>query len=660
MHVRKRTFMTVFVVAILAMLAALPMAMAQPEAGGSSGGAMSGGGQSGGAPELGGASGGAMSGGAPGGAVSGGGSGGTTISGGASVSAKAFTGPSASELKNPAPGDWPTYGRTLEMTRYSPLKQINTSNVNQLQLAWSRALGFSAGALEASPVEYNGVLYVGGPDRVLALDATNGNLVWEWKTKLSKTATLNTMRGGVVVYNGNVYANTGDGRVVALNAKTGKQVWSTQVGKIKLSEGFTDEPVFADGKLVVAPSGGDAGGVPGRIIALNPKSGKVAWTFNVIPKPGQKGFDTWKPPSAAKWGGGAAWTPGAYDPKTNTIVWGTGNATPWYSIGVRAGKNLYTASKVGIDASTGKMKWYHQIVPGDEWDYDQHMTPTIATLKIDGKQQRVAINPTSTGFVNIVDLKTGKLLDSHYVYKEETGQAGTVQTGFNADGEGTIKQGARFTLKGQTKTVCPFRWTSFDAAAYSPKTGLYYRPNSLTCYKITAQPLPDDWQPGQSAIGDPASSYVPQGTKYLGNIAAIDPTTGKIAWQVKWPYDEKVGVAATAGGLVFVPSPDRVFRALDAKTGKVLWQQTLPAAMSTGAITYKVNGTQYVAVPAGGSGQAIAQKLPSAPALVHSTGDTLFVFALSNQQGTGASSGGATSGGASSSGAMSGGQSGGQ
>lgn len=529
---------------------------------------------------------------------------------------------SAAALQNPAPANWPTYGRDLQMTRFSPLNQINSGNVGQLALSWSRALGVT-GTIELSPVEYNGVLYAGAPDRVIALDATNGQQLWEWKTKLKISAIVPTMRGGVVVFNGNVYATTGDGRVVALNAQTGKQVWSTQVGKVDLSEGFTSEPIFAGGKVVVGPSGGDAGGVPGRVVALDPQSGEIDWTFNIVPKPGQPGFDTWQPPSAAQWGGGSGWTPGAYDPTSNTIVWGTGNANPWLAEGVRSGKNLYTASHVALDASTGKLKWYHQSVPNDQWDYDQLSTATIANLTIGGQKQTVAIVPTTTGFVYLVNVATGKFLKAYNMYKELTGKEGTVHKGYQADGTPIIDR-TQVMKSGTTKTVCPFRWTSFEPAAFDPNTGLYYRPNSLACFKETAAPLPKNWKPGQAAMGYKFAFVNPPTAKRIGAVSAIDPTTGKVVWQYTWPYDEKIGVAATGGGVVFAASPDRVFRAFDAKTGKVLWSQVLTATMSTAPITYSVNGTQYVAVVVGG---ASATGIHNAPPTVGGSA-ALFVFAL--------------------------------
>lgn len=517
------------------------------------------------------------------------------------------------------------------MQRFSPLNQINATNVKDLRMAWSRDLGLT-GSVQFSPVEYGGILYATGPDRVIALDATNGDLLWQYTTTLDKNTTgekLTTSRGGVVVLEGKVYTTIGDGRVVALDATNGSEVWSTQVGKIQLADGFSSEPIFADGKIIVGPAGADTGGVPGRVVALDPSDGTVVWTFNIVPMPGEAGFDTWEPPSAAQWGGGSGWTPGAYDTESNTIIWGTGNPTPWYSTGIRSGDQLYTAGHIALDATTGKLKWYRQVVPNDEWDYDQHATPTIADLDLGNGTQRVAILPTTTGFVTVVDAASGDFIMAHNMFEAQTGQAGSVHKGYEADGTPIIDQTMRMPEPGLTVSWCPSRWVSFDAAAFSPDTGLYYRPNSLLCNNLTGELLPSDWQPGQSTVGDMIQA-LPDMFDRIGGISAIDPTTGKIVWENTYPYDEKSGAVATAGGLVFAAAPDRVFRAYDATTGDILWQQVLTAGMWSSPITYEVNGVQYVAVPAGGTGTDTNAHLSTVPPEVTGTG-AMFVFALPNE-----------------------------
>lgn len=529
----------------------------------------------------------------------------------------------ATDLETPAPADWPTYGRNPEMWRYSPLTQIDAGNVGNLRLAWSRSLS-QVFVPEGSPVEYDGVLYVDSPDRIWALDATNGDQIWMQKVTLDKnTGGLGntTKRGGAVVYQGRVYWTTGDGRLIALDARTGVEAWSTQVGQIKYGEGFTTDPIFADGKIIVGPSGGDTGGVPGRVLALDASSGEVLWTFHTVPQPGDPAFDSWQPPSTAQWGGGSAWNSGAYDPQTKTLIYGVGNATPWYRPGSTS-KDLYTGSWVALDVQTGKLKWYFQVAPHDEWDADQIPTPTIADVTMSGQPHHVALLPSVNGFLIVVDADTGKYLESFKKMPETT-----FLQGFKSDGTPIIDSSFYFTQDGQSKMVCGGRWVDFEPAAYSPDTGLYYRPNNYSCFNIIAHPLPDSWKPGDSAIGDGFGPSLNDKFDRLGGLSAIDPATGKTVWSFTSHYSNYSGPVATKGGLVFAGFADRHFRAFDAKSGDVLWQQVLPAAVQGNPITYEVNGVQYVAVLEGGSPAAVLAHQSDVPDPV--TGDaSMFVFAL--------------------------------
>jgi len=527
------------------------------------------------------------------------------------------------ELLNPPASEWPTYGRNLEMHRYSPLTQINTANVSRLRLVWSRSLGFRTDA-QFSPVVYRGIMYIPGPDRVVALNATNGELVWEYKVKLNeRTASLAATRnrGAVVVFDGKVYHALGDGRVVALDARTGKEVWSTQVTKIDLGEGFSSGPIFAGGKIIVGPSGADIGGVNGRIVALDPQNGRILWTFNTIPQPGEPGFETWDPPTAAQWGGGSAWNVGAYDPVTRTVIYGVGQPIPWVAKGFRRGDNLYTSSWVALDVDTGKLRWYYQIVPNDEWDLDQIATPIITDLRVDGQTRRVALLPTTTGFLLLLDVRTGQLIKWYQMMPEVT-----VHKGFTADGKPIIDDTFRYQQVGEKKLVCPFRWVNWEPGAFSPETGLYYRPNTYDCVYLRNDPPPADWRPGQNPI-NAESEYLPDRFNRYGALSAIDPTTGKVVWEFGYGYRNFSGPVVTAGGVVFSGFMDRVFRAFNARTGEVLWQQVLPAYMQTDAITYMVQGKQYVAAVAGGAGALFPHRQTGLPAPVEGE-VTVFVFAL--------------------------------
>lgn len=530
-------------------------------------------------------------------------------------------------LSHPSANNWPSYGRDPQMTRFSPLTQIGTSNVANLQQAWKHDLN-NTYHYEGSPAEYDGVLYILSPDRVTALDATNGQLKWVHKFKVDQSVLGNlngrVMRGSVVVYNGNVYATVDDGRVVDLNAGTGAVVWSTQVGKKQYLEGFSSGPIFADGKLIVGPSGADAGGVDGRIVALDPSNGKVLWTFHTIPQPGQPNFDTWKPASAAKWGGGSAWTPGAYDPSTKTLVYGIGNPIPVGTLNnngkkVRSGKNLYTDSWVGLDINNGKLKWYYQVTPNDAWDADEHPTPIIAPLNLKGQTQDTAILAATEGYLILNNASTGKFLDAYKMMPQTN-----ILKGFKADGTPIIDNSLRYKKPGGTVEDCAFRWVNYEPAAYSPVTKLYYRPNNDLCSQMTNHPLPSNWQPGQKAFTYSLKSQ-PDKFSRVGALSAIDPTTGKVVWHFDTGYSQYLGPVVTRGGLVFSGFIDRHFRAFDAKSGKVLWQQTLPSLIASEPITYEVNGKQYVAIVDGGNSGGSYQSSLSAPVQGNLT---VYAFAL--------------------------------
>jgi alcohol dehydrogenase (cytochrome c) len=534
---------------------------------------------------------------------------------------------SDAELLDPAPEDWPTYGRNLEMWRYSPLDQISSDNVDDLRLDWSLSLGFTTDA-QFSPAVYQGVMFINGADRVLALDAVTGDSIWTYQAELhpnTNSLTRDRSRGSVVVYDGKVFSALGDGRVVALDASTGEELWITQVGEIELGEGFSAGPIFADGKIILGPSGGDAGGVNGRVLAADAESGEILWSFNIVPAPGEAGFETWSPPSAAQYGGGSAWVPGAYDPESRTVIYGTGNAIPWWAGDYRGGDNLYTASYVALDVDTGELKWYHQVVPREEWDVDTIATPTIVDVTFEGEERRVALLPTVTGFLVWIDVFTGEFLQYEGYMPEYT-----IHTGYTADGKSIIDDSYRWTEEqaGETRTVCGFRWVDYEPAAYDPETHTYFRPNTYDCIDLAQGPPPADWQPGEGAQNIQGFSWLSDRFDRLGGLTAIDADTGAIKWEYGHGYAQRSGVLATAGNLVFMGSADRAFRAFDSATGEVLWEQRLTAYINGNPMTYAVDGRQYVAIPVGGVLSLVMHRQSGLPAPVAGSEVSLFVFAL--------------------------------
>lgn len=511
---------------------------------------------------------------------------------------------SMADMVNPPAGEWPQLGRDASQTRFSPLDQINTSNVDDLRISWARDLGFQQ-SHQGSPSVWNGVMYISTQTGVLALDATNGAVLWNYDSpNIGDVITDSAVRGSPVVYDGKVFATLRYGATVALDAATGEELWFSQLTQEEVNEGFTTNPIYANGNLVQSPSGADFGGAPGKIHAVGAEDGELLWTFDIVPmSPEDPAYATWtNPPSwEAGIGGASAWNAGAFDPLSNTVLYGTGQPTPWDRVSERRADpdgnisdDLYTASWVAVDADTGEIRWYHQVVPGDEWDMDQHTVPMFATIDYNGQERRVAIMATTSGWILVVDAITGKMLEAHQGAEELT-----VHTGYDADFNPIISDVARqANIDGEFYRMCPgLRWAHIAPPAFSNDTGLYYRPNQMGCIQYKAQTMPEDW-----SAGDPAYFFEvgPAGENdwfdRLGALTAFDPVTGDVAWEFAYDYGYDAAPVATAGGLVMSAFTDRVFRAFDAATGEVLFEQTLTAGSRGGTITYEVDGTQYVAV----------------------------------------------------------------
>ena len=529
------------------------------------------------------------------------------------------------DMINPPPGEWPQFGRDAVASRYSPLDQINAENVADLQIAWVRDMGYRQ-SFQGTPTVWNGVMYVSTQTGVTALDATDGSTLWEYSSpNEGEVISDSAPRGGPLVYDGKVFINLRYGATVALDAATGEELWKVQLTDEALNEGFTTNPIWANGQVVVAPSGADSGGAPGRIIALSAEDGELLWTFNIIPTgPDDPAWETWNnPPSwEAGIGGASAWNAGAYDPETNTIVWGTGQPTPWDRVDPRRADpdgevtdDLYTVSWVALDAETGELKWHRQALPGDEWDYDQHQVPTFATIDWNGEQRRVAIMGSSTGYIYVVDADTGEQLANHPAFTTVVPEAEyTIVLGYDENGRAIVSDEARQSNQAFADTfefynMCPgLRWAHIAPPAYSPDTGLYYRPNNTACIEFGSVTIPDDWQPGERAYDweTGANTYFDR----LGGLSAFDPVTGEVVWEFTYDYGYDAGPVVTGGGLVFSAFTDRTFRAFDAATGEELWSHPLTTGSNAGTITYEVDGEQYVATMVGKTGFAAGGAIP--------------------------------------------------
>lgn len=555
------------------------------------------------------------------------------------------TGSLASAQDRPATTPWLQHGGDAAATRFSELDQIDRTNIGRLRLIWAAELGFT-GRLQGAPAAWGGLLFVSTDSGLLALDATDGATVWRYEEPAAEPFPVlpaRVPRGSPVVI------ERGDGSatvfaampnspaVVSVSARSGELEWRVDVGSPTFAEALRTNPTLANDLLLVGPTGADLSPVPGRLVALNPASGGVEWTFDLVPvREDDPARSSWSPsPPGLQFGvgGGAAWNVGAYDPVSGLVLFGTGQPVPSDRLDPRrndpgrpVSADLYTSSFVALEASTGKLRWAHQVVPGDEWGFDQHTVPIVIDHEVDGRTARVALLATTTGFVLLLDMETGALLQAYPMVEPLT-----VHTGYSRDGLPLIEQAARRNSAEDLVRVCPgTRWANIAPAAYGQDTGLLYRPNDLACVRQGSAAMPDNWAPG----GRPnwLLSEVRFEDDYFarwGALTAIDPRNGAVAWSFETPYPHDAGALVTQGGLVFSAFADRQFRAFDAATGAVLWSELLAAHSDAAPITYQVAGVQYIAVMAGRDSPAASLPASGLPNSVVGPA-VIYVFALAD------------------------------
>jgi alcohol dehydrogenase (cytochrome c) len=505
----------------------------------------------------------------------------------------------ADRLKNPEPGNWMHYRRTYDGQGYSPLDQINTSNVKSLTPVWTFSTGVIEGH-EAPPIINNGVMFVATPmGQVIALNAKTGDEYWRYKRQLPDDLfQLHPTSRGVGLWQDKLYLATTDDHVVALDAKTGKVVWDTKVQDYKKGQYLTLMPLVVDGKVIVGGSGGEFG-VRGYVVAYDADTGKELWRTFTIPGTGEPGNESWKGDDW-KTGGGSAWMTGNYDPDTKTVYWGTGNAAPWPG-DTHPGDNLYTSSVLALDPDSGKMKTYFQYHQNDSWDWDEVDAPMLVDLQRDGRTIKSLIHPGRNAIFWVLERKPDSIkyvAGWPFVHTD-------VWKGIEPESGKPIVDPARKPVIGKRVEFCPSLWGGKDwpSAAYSQKTGLVYVPaNENFCGGFTGEKVP--LVAGQLWLGTKPEDVglTPRpGATHFGELQAWDPATGKKAWSHNFPKSQLFGsVTATAGDLVFVGGTnDRMFRAFHAKTGELLWEQKTNSGIVGMPIAYEVDGTQYIAVQSG-------------------------------------------------------------
>ena len=493
------------------------------------------------------------------------------------------------------PKNWLTYGGSYTSQQYSPLKQINASNIAQLKVAWIYQPRQPVANLESSPIVADGVMYITEPpSTVTALDVRTGLKLWSWSATLPEHVVsigLYATSRGVAVLGDTVYVGTADAHLVALDAKNGAVRWNVHVADNAMGYAMTGPPLALKDKIIMGVGGSEAA-VRGFLDAYDAKTGKRLWRFWTTPRPGEPGAETWGP-GAYESAGATTWNNGSYDPDLNLVYWGTGNPAPDFNDDERPGDNLYTCSVVALDADTGKLKWYFQFSPHENHDWDSDEPAVLFNATIAGKPRKLMGFANRNGFYYVLDRTNGKFITAQPFVKQ------TWAKELDANGRPIPAPNQEPTL-GAGTLVYPsitggVDWTS---PSYSPDTGLFYvSAHETGAYFIKGTGKIEPGPPKGIVGGGGIRALV--GEQSYGAIRALEGTTGKRVWEFKLLSPAWVPVLSTAGGLVFSGSDEGNFFALDAATGKPLWEFFMGHSARSNPISYEVDGKQYIFITAG-------------------------------------------------------------
>ena len=541
-----------------------------------------------------------------------------------------FTPISDDSIIDPPAGDWLTWRRSYDAHGFSPLREINTRNVDDLRLVWSWTM--PAGSNESVPLVRDGTMFVYGyGDTVQALDAATGDLLWEYRHQLETGASPFHKRA-LALHGERVFIGTSDTHVVALDARTGEPAWDTRVADFSERETINSGPIVAEGMVMI---GTTATGVTAKrggpqVVGLDAATGEVRWRLNTIPRPGEPGGNSWNGVPWEERTGASIWTAGSYDPGTGLAYFGTGNT---YDTGpllvpdddpATTNDALYTNSTLGIEPQTGELVWAFQHFPNDQWDLDWAFERQLVDLTIDGRQRRVSLTSGKIGIYEGVDAETGEFL-----FAIDLGLQNIVSEIDTRTGRKTIN---RETLPGDggIQLVCPHGAgaKNFLPASFDQTGNVLYIPLNEACMDVF--PVPGG---GRGALSSGVNWGIrprPDSDGNFGRLQAIDLDTGENLWVVRQRAPQTSGVLATAGELVFAASLDRYLRAYDARDGQMLWESRLNDVSSSSPISYSVDGRQFVAVPVGQGGFHASSFVPLVPELQspRNRGAAVFVFAL--------------------------------
>ena len=503
------------------------------------------------------------------------------------------------------PQNWLTYSGTTMSQRHSSLTQITPQNVKNLEMQWAYQAR-SLEKFEATPLVVDGVMYtVQAPNDVMALDAVTGRLFWMYSYIPATTARpcCGRVNRGLAILGDTLYMGTIDAHLLAIDAKNGKPLWNVEVARPEAGYALTHAPLVVKDKVIVGTAGGEFG-IRGYIAAYDAKTGKEAWRFYTIPGPGEPGHETWQN-DAWKTGGGSVWVTGSYDPDLNLTYWGIGNPGPDWNGDPRPGDNLYTDSVVALDPDTGKLKWYYQFSPHDEFDYDSVQVPVLADMDWQGRPRKVMLWANRNGLMYVLDRTTGQFLLGKPFVKVNW------MDGF--DEKGRPKRVPGKTPSAQGTQIFPGNQggTNWYSPSYSARTGLFYIPSWVE-YDSTYFKIPAEYKEGErytagaprSLIGGsnaPAAPLTRLEQEGYGAVRAMDPKTGAMKWEFKMADVTDAGILTTDSDLLFTGGRDGYFFALDARNGELLWKVSVGGRAQNGPMTYLVNGKQYIAFAAGNS-----------------------------------------------------------
>jgi alcohol dehydrogenase (cytochrome c) len=506
------------------------------------------------------------------------------------------------------PQNWLTYSGTLLGQRYSLLNQVTKGNVQNLEIQWIYQAA-SLEKFEATPLVVNGILYtVQAPNDIIALDAATGRTFWHYSYNPSPKSRpcCGHINRGLAILGNTLFMGTIDSHLIAVDAKNGRLLWDTRVANPEQGYALTHAPLVVKDKVIIGPAGGEFG-IRGFIAAFDVHTGKEAWRFYTVAGPGEPGRETWGGDSW-KTGGAPIWVTGSYDPELNLTYWGTGNPGPDWNGDPRPGDNLYSNSVVALDADTGKLKWFYQFSPHDEFDHDSVQVPVLADLPWPDasgqkKTRSVMMWANRNGVFYVLDRATGEfLLGKPFVEVNWL-------AGFDKKGRPIRAPDKVPTVEGTQIYPGSEGATNWYSPSFSPRTGLFYV-SAWADYASIFFRVPVNYTEGRVYAGGWPKSYVPDGRAMEsqrkddeghGSVRAIDPLTGARVWEFKMNDVTDAGVLTTATDLLFSGGREGYFFALDARNGELLWKATLGGVVASGPSSYLAGGKQYIAVSAGNS-----------------------------------------------------------